>query len=664
MNSERHVWGSKKCVSSAGFYWFLTVALALVPVSGQAQTVSATVPGTGGDAVAVDAVTNKIYVLGGQATVIDGATNSTTTVPVGIRPFAVAVNPLTNKIYVANLGAVLAKFVGGSVSVIDGATNSTTTIVTYPADTPPRAVAVNPATNMVYVAYSSNVTVIDGATNSTTTVTDPNAMSPVAIAVNPITNKIYVANKGNMPFGGNPGSITVIDGHTNSTTTVADPNAISPDSVAVNPVTNMIYVANEGDYPGANHGNITVIDGATNSTTTLTDPETLAPGGGSLGFAVAVNSETNKIYVTNANTSALTENGGITVIDGATNSISHVTDPNAIGPVAVAVDPATNQIYVANEGSLIFSGSNPGSITVIDGATNSITTVVDPNANAPVAVAVDSVTDRIYVGNVGSGNVTVIDGAGTPDDFTLSLTAAGNGTGTVTSNPAGIDCPVACSASFASGAAVTLTATPASGSGFTGWSGACAGTGACSITMNADESVTANFSLIDFSLGAASANLSVQPGAQASEVITVTPQNGAFSSAVQLSCAVSGPSPKPTCALSPTSVTPGANPATSTLTISAPASTIVAPVLRRQFPAPPFAAWPMLAMLGFTFVMRFKKNLRRCWAASSLLMLLLVLHSACGGGSVVKKPPVNYAVSITGTSGALVHTTQITVTVP
>ena len=53
-------------------------------------------------------------------TVIDGATNSTTTVTVGTEPVSVAVNPVTNKIYVANGNSA-------NVTVIDGATNSTTT---------------------------------------------------------------------------------------------------------------------------------------------------------------------------------------------------------------------------------------------------------------------------------------------------------------------------------------------------------------------------------------------------------------------------------------------------------------------------------------------------------------------------------------------------------
>ncbi len=55
--------------------------------------------------MAVNSVTNKIYVaneFGNTVTVIDGATNNTTTVSVGQDPYAVAVNPVTNKIYVVN----------------------------------------------------------------------------------------------------------------------------------------------------------------------------------------------------------------------------------------------------------------------------------------------------------------------------------------------------------------------------------------------------------------------------------------------------------------------------------------------------------------------------------------------------------------------------------
>ena len=77
--------------------------------------------------------------------------------------------------------------------------------------------------------------------------------------------------------------------------------------------------------------------------------------------------------------------------------------------------------------------------------------------------------------------------------FTLSVTEAGTGSGSVTSSPSGITCPSTCSAAFASGTPVTLTAKASTGSTFTGWSGACSGTGTCSVTMTAAKSVTATF---------------------------------------------------------------------------------------------------------------------------------------------------------------------------
>ena len=56
-----------------------------------------------------------------------------------------------------------------------------------------------------------------------------------------------------------------------------------------------------------------------------------------------------------------------------------------------------------------------------------------------------------------------------PATVQLMVTSSGSGTGTVTSAPAGISCGLTCSASYASGMSVTLTANPSGGSTFTGW---------------------------------------------------------------------------------------------------------------------------------------------------------------------------------------------------
>jgi uncharacterized repeat protein (TIGR02543 family) len=78
-------------------------------------------------------------------------------------------------------------------------------------------------------------------------------------------------------------------------------------------------------------------------------------------------------------------------------------------------------------------------------------------------------------------------------DRSLSVTKAGDGSGTVTSSPAGVDCGSTCSAQFADGTVVTLTATAAENSTFTGWSGACTGTTSCVVSMTQARDVTATF---------------------------------------------------------------------------------------------------------------------------------------------------------------------------
>ena len=80
---------------------------------------------------------------------------------------------------------------------------------------------------------------------------------------------------------------------------------------------------------------------------------------------------------------------------------------------------------------------------------------------------------------------------------TLSVDTTGpydTGTGSVTSSPAGIDCPSTCEAAFDNGTSVTLTATADPGSDFTGWSGGgCSGRGTCQVTLTADTTVDATF---------------------------------------------------------------------------------------------------------------------------------------------------------------------------
>ena len=103
-------------------------------------------------------------------------------------------------------------------------------------------------------------------------------------------------------------------------------------------------------------------------------------------------------------------------------------------------------------------------------------------------------------------------------------TIGGDGSDTVTSDPAGIDCTASCSAQFPVDFKVTLTAHPFGTDDFGGWGGACSGLGSCTVAMSQAQSVTANFAvkhILSFAVSlppqsvfgvSVSADLRIQPG--------------------------------------------------------------------------------------------------------------------------------------------------------
>jgi hypothetical protein len=95
------------------------------------------------------------------------------------------------------------------------------------------------------------------------------------------------------------------------------------------------------------------------------------------------------------------------------------------------------------------------------------------------------------------------------DSYAFSVSKTGNGS--LTSTPAAIACGSICSASLSVGTRVDLTASPDLGSTFVGWSGACTGSGTCSVTMNAAKSVGAIFKPIPFTVATTGVTAGVIP---------------------------------------------------------------------------------------------------------------------------------------------------------
>jgi hypothetical protein len=99
-----------------------------------------------------------------------------------------------------------------------------------------------------------------------------------------------------------------------------------------------------------------------------------------------------------------------------------------------------------------------------------------------------------------NGNKTCIATFDTPTPTsTLTVTKPGTGTGIVTSTPLGIDCGADCSELYDTGIEVSLTATPNAGSFYRGWTGCTSSKyKQCTIAMNMDQTVMANFEAINF----------------------------------------------------------------------------------------------------------------------------------------------------------------------
>lgn len=146
-----------------------------------------------------------------------------------------------------------------------------------------------------------------------------------------------------------------------------------------------------------------------------------------------------------------------------------------------------------------------------------------------------SYTYNLYIGGTFKNGASVICPPVTT--YTLSVSKAGTGLGTITSNPAGINCGTGCSsqtASYNSGTSVTLTAAAASGSTFASWSGDCSGAGNCTLTINSNKNVTATFNPIpvgfDFSISINPTSDSVAQGSSISATVNTTLTSGSTQS--------------------------------------------------------------------------------------------------------------------------------------
>jgi YVTN family beta-propeller protein len=295
------------------------------------------------------------------------AKNVIATLAAGNTPRAVAVNAATNRIYVAN------EF-SNDVTVIDGASNLV--VATVKVGPRPQYIAVSAVTNRAFVSNGGDATlsIIDGATLAVKTL-DIGGSGPIAI--NERRNQVYVVRLGNND------EVTIVDGAKLTWYTAAT-DSYSPREVAVDEAADRMYVVHYAS------GDIRSVDLASTSDF----PPTVSIGVWSRPTSIALNTNSKRLFVIGED-----PRGPISIVDTASNKgiASFAPAGHAQAPRGVAANPATNKAYAA------FANE----IAVIDGNTNAVTFLSMPT---PVAVAVNAGTNRVYAPSA-SGTLTVIDGA-------------------------------------------------------------------------------------------------------------------------------------------------------------------------------------------------------------------------------------------------------------
>jgi uncharacterized repeat protein (TIGR01451 family) len=333
------------------------------------------------------------------------------------------------------------------------------------------------------------------------------------------------------------------------------------------------------------------------------------------------------------------------IADPSAAAVSFTVTPTAEGTFTDALQLAATQPDLNSK-----NNSASISVTAVVPADLAVSAAASQNVGSPG----DEVTVSVLISNGGPAaatNVTLADSTDTTQISNVTISAGG-----CTMNTAWINCTLG---TLASGSNVTMSYIVTLGAaGF-----------AANTTIASDESdqnpsnniANLTITVSDFTISPAATSVTVKRGSQVTDVL-VFPAKGGFSGTIGLKCLVSGPSPMPTCALSPSSVASGAD---STLTISALAmATALSPSPGRMPPAPLYAALLPLGITGLIIATGFAKTRRRVWALC-LLLTATILPAACGGGgSGPQQPQVqSYTVTVTATSGAIQHSAAIAVAV-
>lgn len=183
------------------------------------------------------------------------------------------------------------------------------------------------------------------------------------------------------------------------------PTGVTPAGMAATPNGRYLYVANNNNYGIAGSDSVTVVDLKSQQVvTTIQDASFNEP------YTVTINADGSAAYVTNSNSNS------VTVIDIATNTVTSVVT-GFDGPSGLTIVPGTTAAYVNNYGGPLGVGSGNGTtVQKLNLATNTLIGSPITVDLAPAAIVASPDGLYVYTINYTTGNT----GAGTMSRITVS----------------------------------------------------------------------------------------------------------------------------------------------------------------------------------------------------------------------------------------------------